>query len=209
MPRERYGALAVRTYSAFIDPLLLPLRPRIVHTCRTVEARSVLDIACATGAQCRALGRVGIRATGIDLSEDMIRAAQRIGGRNVRYLHGSAYELPLEDDSFDVSLLVLALHEHTEEERSAILAEAHRVLRPSGHLIVADFAEPNMPRLHLPWRVIRLIEATAGPEHHTGFLDYVSRGSLEGLAARYGLEVQAARSSHFGAIRIAVSRREG
>jgi len=32
----------------------------------------ILDIASATGAQCRMLGRAGIEATGLDLSEPMI-----------------------------------------------------------------------------------------------------------------------------------------
>ena len=208
MPRERYGALAVRSYRALIDPLLLPLRPKVIALCRQLDSERVLDIACATGAQCRALGRAGIRTTGLDLSEDMIRAARAAGGRNVRYVAGSAYELPFERDTFDTALLVLALHEHTEEERTVMIEEALRATRPTGHLIVADFAEPRRPRLHLPWQVIRFIEKTAGPEHHAGFLDYVSRGSLAGMLARHSLQIVRRASSHFGAVKLAVVRRE-
>ena len=208
MPRERYGALAVRSYRVLIDPLLLPLRPKVIALCRRLESEDVLDIACATGAQCRALGRAGIRATGLDLSDDMIRAAKAAGGRNVRFEAGSAYELPFERDAFDTALLVLALHEHTEAERTVMLEEALRVTRPTGHLIVADFAEPRKPRLHVPWQVIRFIERTAGPEHHAGFLDYVSRGSLDGMLERHHLHAVRGASSHFGAVKLAVVRRE-
>jgi len=205
--KTRYGSLAVRIYRALIDPLLWPLRPRIVRLCRALGAGDVLDIASATGAQSRALGRAGIRATGLDLSPEMVEIARRIGGRNVRHVHGSAYALPFDDASFDVSLLALALHEHTEDERTIMLAEALRVLRPSGRVIVADYAEPRRPGVHLPWRVIRGIEALAGPEHHSGFVDFVATGGLDGLLDRHGLEAKRRERSHFGAVRIVVARR--
>ena len=205
--KTRYGSLAVRVYRALIDPLLGPLRPKIVRICRDLDAREVLDIASATGAQCRRLGRAGIRATGVDLSADMIAIARQIGGQDVRHVHGSAYELPFADDAFDASLLLLALHEHTEDERALMIREALRVLRPSAALIVADYTEPHRARLHVPWQVIRLIEGTAGEEHSAGFDDFVARGGLDGLVERHGLRVLTRASSHFGTIGIAVVQR--
>jgi ubiquinone/menaquinone biosynthesis C-methylase UbiE len=202
--KTRYGSLAVRLYRALIDPLLWPLRPKIVRICRELGARDVLDIASATGAQCRAIGRAGIRATGVDLAEAMIAAAKRRGGRNTDYALASAYELPFRDGSFDASLLILALHEHTEEERSVMVCEALRVLRPNGALLVADFSEPRRSTFHVPWQVIRWIEHTAGDEHNAGFLDYVARGCLDGLIERHHLTVLRRIPSHFGAIGIAV-----
>ena len=204
--KTRYGRGAVLSYRVVIDPMIYPLRPKIVEICRQLGAQEVLDIACGTGAQCRMLGRTGIRATGVDLAEAMIEAAQRLGGSNTNYVLGSACELPFPDGSFDACLLLLALHEHQEGERTAILREAFRVLRPEGHLILADFAEPQRPALHLPWRVIRFIEHTAGDEHHAGFLDFVARGSLDGLIEEHRLEVVERVPSHFGTIEIAVVR---
>jgi SAM-dependent methyltransferase len=201
----RYGALAVRTYRALIDPMLVPLRPKIVRICRELGLHEILDIATATGAQCRALGQAGIRATGVDLSEEMVSAAQRTGGRNVHYVHGSAYELPFEDASFDASLLLLALHEHTEEERTVMLSEALRVIRPEGHLIVADYARPRCSAVHAAWQLIRLIEHVAGPEHRSGFKDFMATGGVEGFLDRHGLAINRRTRSHFGAIAIAVA----
>jgi len=192
----------VRIYRALIDPLLRPLRPKIVRICRDLNARDVLDIATATGAQCRALGRAGLHATGLDLSEPMIAAARRRGGRNATYVAGSAYELPFDDGSFDAVLLLLALHEHTEDERSVMVLEALRVLRPGGALVLAEYAEPRRPALHVPWQVIRLVEETAGAEHRAGFRDFVARGGLDGLVERHGLSVQSKVPSHFGTIAI-------
>jgi ubiquinone/menaquinone biosynthesis C-methylase UbiE len=204
--KTRYGSLAVRIYRALVDPLLRSLRPKIVRICRELGARNVLDIATATGAQCRALGRAGIHATGLDLAEAMIAAAQRRGGANTQYVRGSAYELPFPDGSFDASLLLLALHEHPEDERLLMIREAIRVLRPGGALILADYAKPTHLRLHIPWQLIRLIESVAGPEHSAGFRDFVTHGCLNGLIERRGLAPAREGSSHFGTIGIAVFR---
>lgn len=202
--KARYGSLAVLFYRTLIDPLLRPLRPRIVRICLALGVREVVDIASATGAQSRALGRAGIRSTGVDLSEAMIASARRRGGQNVRYVVGSAFELPLADGAFDASLLILALHEHTEDERSTMIREALRVVRPEGALILAEYSRPSQPARSVPWQAIRAIEGTAGDEHSTGFRDFVARGCLDGLVERHGLRVLARVQSHFGTIGIAV-----
>ncbi len=201
---NRYGAAAVRVYRGGIDPLLRPLRPRIVRICGELGAREVVDIASATGAQCRALGRAGIRCTGVDLSSSMIEAAQQIGGRNVDYVHGSAYALPFGDEQFDTSLLLLALHEHSEPERTAMLGEALRVTRSDGRLIVAEYTPPKRSVIHPPWWAIRLIEAVAGEEHRAGFRGFVAGGGLDGLLKRHDLCVARRARSHVGTIGIAV-----
>ncbi|HUT87624.1 MAG TPA: class I SAM-dependent methyltransferase, partial [Candidatus Heimdallarchaeota archaeon] len=157
-----------------------------------------------TGAQCRLLARAGMAATGVDLSEAMIVAARRHGGRNVRYLHGSAFHLPFAKGSFDASLLLLALHEHNEEERGLMLVEALRVVRPDGYLLIADYTVPNYPSFHIPWQTIRLIEGLAGAEHRAGFRDFVARGGLAGLLTRHELAPAHKSHSHSGAIGIAV-----
>lgn len=202
--KTRYGAGAVLTYRGLIDPMIYPLRPRIVRICRELGAKDVLDIACGTGAQCRMLGRAGMQATGLDLAEAMVDAAHSRGGDNAHYVVGSACELPFEDNSFEACLFLLALHEHQESERKVMIDQALRVLRPRGHLILADFTQPAYPAVHLPWQVIRFIEHTAGPEHRAGFLDFVARGCLDGLTERHGLTVIKELPSHFGTVGIAV-----
>ena len=205
--KTRYAAGAVLNYRVVIDPMIHPLRPKIVELCRNLDVHKVLDIASGTGTQCRMLGRTGMQATGLDLAEAMIAAARRRGGNNTGYVLGSACELPFADCSFDACLFLLALHEHPEGERTVMIEEALRVLRPDGQLVVADFVQPERPRLHLPWQVIRFIEHTAGEEHHAGFLDYVTRGCLNSLLQRHGLTIVQETRSHFGTIGIAVAQR--
>ncbi|MDD4903264.1 MAG: class I SAM-dependent methyltransferase [Candidatus Bipolaricaulis sp.] len=206
-PRERYGRRAARIYAGAIDPALHSLRSAVTRICREEGATPILDIACATGAQCRRLAQAGIRVTGVDLSESMLAAARRRSTAGMEFIHASALDLPFRDASFGGVLLSLALHEHAEEERERMLREALRVLRPGGFLLVADFSRPAHTGLHIPWAVIRLIEATAGPEHRTGFRDFVQRGSLEGFLSRHGLAPSRTARAVLGAVVIAVVRR--
>lgn len=202
-----HDAFEVRVYRVLIDPLIWPLRLRIVRLCRELNVREVLDIASATGAQCRMLAQTGMQATGVELSEVMVAAARRRGGRNTHYIHGSAYDLPFDNGSFDAALLLFALHEHTEKERETMFKQALRVLRPYGYLIIADYNRPRCANFHVAWQIIRLIEEMAGGEHRAGFKDFVSRGGLAGLLGRHALTPMQQSRWHSGAVVIAVIRR--
>ena len=169
----------------------------------------MLDIASGTGAQCRDAGKAGFDATGIDLAESMVNVARSMGGANTSYIEGSALALPFDDESFDICLLILALHEHPESERTTILKEALRVLQPRGHLVIAEYQEPKRAwKLHPAWQLIRGVEHAAGAAHRSGFRDFVSRGSLTGFVERHGLTSTEEVRSHFGMIRaVAIPRR--
>lgn len=198
--KKRYARFAVTTYQILIDPMIWPLRPKVVRLCRELGVSDALDIASGTGAQCRALSRTGIAAAGVDLSEDMVRAATWRGGRNVRYAAGSAYDLPFEAKSFDACLLILALHEHAEPDRIRMLSEAVRVARR--YLVIADFERPERSAASPAWQVIRFIEHTAGPEHRQGFQEFVAGRSLTGFLERHELPAAREDFSHFGTIRL-------
>ena len=206
--RSSYGPLAARLYGLLIDPMVRSLRSRIVRLCQEHGVKDVLDIACATGVQCRLLASAGMTPTGLDLADSMIAAAQRKGPGSTGYVCGSALELPFENGSFDACLLSLALHEHPEDDRQIMVREAVRVLRSDGILVVADYTPPRRAWSHPPWLVIRCIEKAAGADHHAGFADYVRRGGLDGLLARSGLSPTQSSRSHFGSIGIAVARPE-
>ncbi len=202
---ERYARFAVRVYSWLIDPLLRSLRPRVVEICRRWHLKHVLDIASATGAQCILLDRAGIQATGIDLSEAMISRARRYSPPAIRYVRGSALELPFENDVFGGILLLLALHEHTEHERLVMLSEAQRVLAPNGRLLLAEYAPPHKAATSITWMVICFIEWLAGGDHRRNFREFVSNGGIRGLESRASLQVLERQRSHRGTIEIIVS----
>lgn len=177
-----YGEWSARVYSLLIDPLLRALRRRITAACVEQGLTDVIDIACATGAQCRSLRRAGLNPTGIDLSEAMISRARRIGPVEIRYVVGSAYSLPFPEGEFSGAILSLCLHEHSLSEQDEMLAEALRVVRPGGSLILAEYSSPE--GRNPTWTFIQGIERLAGKEHFRNFRGFVRAGGAERFIAR-------------------------
>lgn len=118
---------------------------------------SLLDVGCGLGGSVRYLATErGCRATGIDLTEEYIQAAetlsQRVGLQDkVRFHHGSALELPFVDATFDV-----AWTEHVQmniEDKRKFYEEIYRVLKPGGRLLFHDIflGEAGDPHYPTPW----------------------------------------------------------
>jgi len=93
----------------------------------------VLDVACGTGLSCIALKQIAKRIVGSDISAAMLAQAER--DERIDYLRCPAEALPLASRSFDLLTVSSGLHWF---ERHAFLAEARRVLRPRGWLVIYD-----------------------------------------------------------------------
>jgi ArsR family transcriptional regulator len=102
------------------------------------ERWDVADLGCGTGQVAATLAPFVNRVIAIDRSAEMLQAARRRlrGIDNVELRRGDLERLPIEDESVDAALLILVLHYLPEP--AAALAEAGRVLRPGGRLVVAD-----------------------------------------------------------------------
>jgi ubiquinone/menaquinone biosynthesis C-methylase UbiE len=121
---------------------------RIVVLSGAKPGDRVLDVGCSGGYLARllasAVGPAG-SVTGIDPSSPAIAYARRRAPANCTFAIGVAQDLEVPDGWFDVVTSTLAVHHVPEAERPAALAEMHRVTRPGGRLLVADF-RPS--RLH-------------------------------------------------------------
>jgi SAM-dependent methyltransferase len=91
----------------------------------------VLEIGCGTAATLSMLAKEGYQVAGLDMSTD---AQQFAAERSIPVAIGSADALPYPDHQFDVVLL-LDVIEHIAEDTVA-LAEAARVLRPGGIVVL-------------------------------------------------------------------------
>ncbi len=109
----------------------------------------LLDIGTGTGRMLQLFGGRVDRAVGIDASRDMLAVAraniEAVGLRNCLVRQGDMYSLPWPDGSFDAVTIHQVLH-YADRPRAAI-AEAARVLRPGGRLVVADFAPHDVESL--------------------------------------------------------------
>ncbi|MBW2280733.1 MAG: methyltransferase domain-containing protein [Deltaproteobacteria bacterium] len=118
----------------------------------------VLDVATGMGWTAREISRSGATVLGIDLlPENVARARDRHGHRQrdgadgrVHFGVGDATRLPAEVDgvalesaSVDRVLCLEAAFEFGPKGRRDFLAEAFRVLRPGGRLVLVDFAWPT------------------------------------------------------------------
>ncbi len=104
--------------------------------------KSLLDIGTGTGRVLQLMApRIGF-GLGVDLSREMLAMARanldRTSLRNCQVRQGDMYHLPLPDGSFDAATLHNVLR--FADDPGAALAEAARVLRPGGRLVVVDFA---------------------------------------------------------------------
>jgi ubiquinone/menaquinone biosynthesis C-methylase UbiE/DNA-binding transcriptional ArsR family regulator len=104
--------------------------------------RSLLDLGTGTGRMLELFGSQIERGLGLDLSLDMLALARsrldRAGLRHCSVRQGDLYDLALPKDSFDVVIIHQVLHFLDDGARA--ITEAARVLRPSGRLLVVDFA---------------------------------------------------------------------
>lgn len=142
----------------------------------------------------------GVRLTGIELSPEMLaiarRRAEALGGDADLRL-GDAQDLDFPDQSFDTVVCTLGLCTIPDPRRA--MAEAHRVLRPGGALILLEHVRSPSP----PVRTIqRLIEPLALRFE----ADHLTREPLDYLASE-GFEIETVERSKWGIVERVAARR--
>ena len=123
----------------------------------------VLDLGCGAGIDtllaARRVGPFG-RVVGIDMTPQMVDRARRnaaaAGLGNVEVREGLIEDLPLPDASVDVVISNGVLNLSTRKSR--VLAEALRVLRAGGRIVIADLVLDDA----LPEDVLKSPAALAG-----------------------------------------------
>ena len=76
--------------------------------------------------------------TGLDLAQNAVDLANQIHQLpNLKFVQGSAEEIPLPDKSVDIVLNVESCHAYGCVDK--FLKEVGRVLKPGGHLLLVDF----------------------------------------------------------------------
>jgi len=135
----------------------------------------VADIGCGDGYLSLEMARWARTVFGIDRSDMVLERAKALADRrgvtNVQWKKGDLSRLPLRDASVDVALLSQALHHAADPEDA--LAEAVRILRPGGRLLILDLREHDQ----------RWVRGRFG-DQRLGFAD----GELEALVRGAGLE---------------------
>ncbi|MCL6486765.1 class I SAM-dependent methyltransferase [Janthinobacterium lividum] len=105
----------------------------------------VLDLGCGTGHASFAVAPVAASVVAYDLAQPMLdeveHAKAQRGLHNISTQQGDVTRLPFADASFD--MLVTRFCAHHWSDVAGALAEAWRVLRPNGTLLVIDSVAPK------------------------------------------------------------------
>jgi SAM-dependent methyltransferase len=125
--------------------------------------QTVLDLGSGAGLDCffaaKKVGETG-RVIGVDMTREMIErarsSAQRLNIRNAEFRQGYLEELPVESNTVDVIISNCVIN--LAPDKSKVLAEAFRVLKPGGKLAVSDIVTDGP----LPNTIKKSLSAWAG-----------------------------------------------
>lgn len=148
------------------------LRPRLSRAVSLADLRAgqwLLDLGCGRGEVAVSCAREGSRVLGLDYSRDCLDLTSqlerqwrpRLKGR-LAPVQGDSRSLPVRTNSLS-RVLMLDVVEHLYPwELELALAEAHRVLKPGGFLVIHTL--PNRWALDLGYRWARLLFQRLPPE---------------------------------------------
>jgi ubiquinone/menaquinone biosynthesis C-methylase UbiE len=109
----------------------------LLATAGPVDGLHIIDVGCGEGQLTRALADRGAHVTGCD--PFIPETAWTTHGRgSYRLVKAAADALPESDQSADLVLFVFSLHHVPAVKLKDALAEARRILRPSGRLYIAE-----------------------------------------------------------------------
>ncbi|HEY3276380.1 MAG TPA: methyltransferase domain-containing protein [Syntrophorhabdaceae bacterium] len=204
-------------HAAFVYDLLEPVlmlgkaaqyNQKIISLLDPAGPDRVLDLGCGTGVLTCAIGErldheKGGISIGIDAAAKMINLARKKReSRTCRFEVAAAESLPFESSSFDAVVSSMFFHHVPLDLKKKALAEARRVLKTGGKLVIADMHAPVTVFGSLVSHVSRyfFMQPQIGEN---------IKGLLPRLIEEAGFNPPLPAAMYFGYIAIFVSQKEG
>jgi len=177
--KEDYASSA-NTYDTLLYLVINPIRVAVMKELLPYKDRAILDLCCGTGNQLKLLSKSGFKNLHcLDLSEAMLKVAEK-GEHSIKIYNKDATETNFDDAAFDIVMLSFAIHEKDRETQEKMMAEAHRIIKEDGMILIVDFSFDKKTTL-LGKFGISFIERMAGGEHYRNFKNYIANHGLESL----------------------------
>jgi SAM-dependent methyltransferase len=167
-PRPFVPALGLHDLTGFYDGLIARFlaeddwKARLVATVAP-RPGDVVDLGCGTGTlgsmlkvACPEASVIGIDPDPVMLGRARGKAAE--AHLDIRFEQAFADALPLDDGSASAVVSSLVLHHLEQPAKRAAFAEAFRVLRPGGRIVIADWATPDDLLMRLAYVPVQVFD---------------------------------------------------
>lgn len=142
--KQQFGAVA----EAYVNSSFHASGPDLallVESCDFKGTELVLDLGCGPGHTAMACARKAHRVIGIDITPEMVVAANALASQrsltNVEFRVGNVEQLPFASQSIDVVTSRVSAHHYSDVAKA--IAEAFRVLKPGGLMLISDSMAPE------------------------------------------------------------------
>ena len=133
--------------------------------------QDILDVGCSVGMSTFSLHGIypNAKITGLDLSPHFLAIAnyntrtkhpELSENGQVQWMHATAEQTGLPDNSFDFVSCFLLFHELPQDATRQILQEIRRVLRPNGHFALMDMNPYSDIYVKMPPYILTLLKST-------------------------------------------------
>lgn len=123
------------------------------------------------------------KAYGLDMTDEMLALArdnqERAGVKNVEFLRGQIEDIPLPDASVDVVISNCVINLSTD--KSKVLAEAFRVLRPGGRFAVSDIVFRGSAPASVRGKIDLWAGCISGALEESEYRDLLAGSGFEGI----------------------------
>lgn len=101
---------------------------------KKMDCGNMLEIGCGTGHWTSFFVTNGMRVTGIDISDEMLKLAAMKKIPNAEFIKADAHQLPFNDNEYGCIASVASLEFMTDQTK--VWKEIERVLQPGGYLLI-------------------------------------------------------------------------
>ncbi len=188
MLKDPYKKIA-GLYDRSVEPFNTGIRNIAFKMSGAKAGMNVLEAGCGTGTNLELYLKHGCNIHGIDLSLSMLNIAEKKIGKNAGLLLGDASNMAYNNESFDLVIAMLTLHEMPESIREKVLREMYRVMKKNGRILLIDY-HPGPIFFPMGWiykAIILFFEIAAGREHYKNYRNFIKKGCLLPLISSLNL----------------------